>query len=289
MECVGGIWPLHALGPTFRSSVPYSIGQKNRLLEGLQRGRTTMFDAVKMAQEVEKVVCRGDMRKYYRFRTARFYGGIATADCVGCCLRCAFCWAWPAVVSYASVGKFYSPQQIAENLLTATRKKGFRRLRISGNEPTIGRDHLLKVLAHIPREYQFILETNGILIGHDHTYARDLASFPNLYVRVSLKGAAAAEFTRLTGAEAKGFDFQLSALENLVRVGVETFPAVMISFSSEKNVEGLRKRLAAIDPRFHDFEVEELAFYGDVEKRLRKANLGFHSAYQPGNIPPGQV
>lgn len=248
-----------------------------------------MFDAVKMAKEVEKVVCRGDWRKYYRFRAARFYGGIATADCVGCCLRCVFCWSWPTVVSYATTGKLYSPKQIAENLLSTARKKGFRRLRISGNEPTIGREHLLKVLSLIPQDYQFILETNGILLGHDETYGRDLASFPNLYVRVSIKGATAAEFARLTGAEAQGFDLQLRALENLVREGVETFPAVMVSFSTKKNLDGLRKRLAAIAPRFYDFEIEELAFYGDVEKRLRKAGLGYHSAHQPENIPLEQV
>ena len=49
-----------------------------------------MYDPVAHAAEVEKLVVRGSKRKYYRFRGARFYGGIATADCVGCCLKCAF-------------------------------------------------------------------------------------------------------------------------------------------------------------------------------------------------------
>jgi uncharacterized Fe-S cluster-containing radical SAM superfamily protein len=31
-----------------------------------------------------EVICKGNKRKYYRFRAGRFYGGIATADCMGC-------------------------------------------------------------------------------------------------------------------------------------------------------------------------------------------------------------
>jgi len=41
-----------------------------------------MDDPIKRAEELARVVTKGDLRKYYRFRPARFYGGIATADCV---------------------------------------------------------------------------------------------------------------------------------------------------------------------------------------------------------------
>ena len=102
-------------------------------------------------------------------------------------------------------GKFYLPQQVAEKLTTIAYKKRFRQVRISGNEPTLARDHLLQVLEQIPGDILFILETNGILIGHDSTYARDLSRFENLYVRMSMKGTSEAEFTRLTGAELSWF------------------------------------------------------------------------------------
>jgi uncharacterized Fe-S cluster-containing radical SAM superfamily protein len=46
-----------------------------------------MYDPLEKAEEDAKLVCQGHHRKYYRFRAARFYGGIAAADCVGCCLR----------------------------------------------------------------------------------------------------------------------------------------------------------------------------------------------------------
>jgi uncharacterized Fe-S cluster-containing radical SAM superfamily protein len=45
------------------------------------------YDPVRKAQETAELVCGGDLRAFYRFRPARFYGGIATADCLGCCLR----------------------------------------------------------------------------------------------------------------------------------------------------------------------------------------------------------
>lgn len=230
-----------------------------------------MFDPVKKAEEAAKIVCRGDLRKYYRFRPARFYGGIATADCVGCNLRCLFCWAWHNIVKPETTGFFLSPQQVADKVLKIARKKRFRRIRISGNEPTLSRDHLVKVLEQIPKQFLFILETNGILIGHDKTYAGDLARFENLYVRVSFKGTNEEEFSTLTGAEPAGFELQIKALESLCRAGVRVHPAVMSSFSPFDHVLALKKKLAIINPEFENIEVEELALYGDVEERLQKS------------------
>jgi uncharacterized Fe-S cluster-containing radical SAM superfamily protein len=237
--------------------------------------KEAQYDPVKRAEEMAKIVCRDDLRKYYRFRPARFYGGIATADCVGCCLRCIFCWSWRQVAKPQSYGHYYSPHDVAKELTKIARKKRLKLLRISGNEPTLGRGHLLRVLELIPPDLHFILETNGILIGHDRTYAQDLARFHNLHVRVSLKGANGDEFSTLTGAHPTGFTLQIQALENLLRAGVETHPAVMVSFSPAKHIEDLRNRLKHIDLSFQDIEIEELVLWGDVEERLRKKGLEF--------------
>jgi uncharacterized Fe-S cluster-containing radical SAM superfamily protein len=231
------------------------------------------FDPLEEANLAAQVVCRGDHRKYDRFRPAKFYGGIATADCLSCCLRCIFCWSWPKVIAPRRYGKFYSPAQVAGKLTHIALKKGFHQLRISGNEPTIARDHLIKVLELIPKNLLFILETNGILIGADESYARDLARFNNLYVRVSLKACNQKEFSALTGAIAKGFQLQLQALENLARFGVNVHPALMISFSSPEAVDAMKKRLGNIRRDFSEIEIEELVVYGDLEDRLIKANL----------------
>lgn len=232
-----------------------------------------MIDAVKKAEETANITCRSGRRKYYRFRAARFYGGIATADCVGCNLRCIFCWSWPNIVKPKAAGFFCSPEEVANRLIKIARKKGFYQIRISGNEPTIGRDHLLKVIALIPGEMRFILETNGILIGFDKTFAEDLARFENLYVRVSLKGTNEEEFSLLTGAEPGGFELQIKALQHLDDAGIQAHPAVMTGFSSIDNVNALRKRLGRINPGFAHIEVEDLMFYGNVEERLRRAGL----------------
>jgi uncharacterized Fe-S cluster-containing radical SAM superfamily protein len=247
------------------------------------------YDPIKRSEEAAKVVLRNDLRKYHRFRPARFYGGIATADCLGCCLRCIFCWSWPQGISPERFGQFYSPQQVAQRLTKIARNKGFRQMRISGNEPTIAREHLIKVLAHIPKDILFILETNGILIGHDKAYADELARHENIYVRISLKGCNEEEFSELTGADPKGFGLQLQALENLLRAGVNVHPAVMVSFSPLENVEALRRRLGKIDRDFEDIEIEELVLYGDVEPRLKSARIACSKAFHPDKIPPEQV
>jgi uncharacterized Fe-S cluster-containing radical SAM superfamily protein len=235
----------------------------------------SLIDPLELAEKVREVVRSGEKRKYYRFRPAPYYGGIATADCVGCCLKCLFCWSWNIIMQPEKVGRFYSPEEVARNLLSIARKKGFHQVRISGNEPTLHRSHLLGVLQLIPKEIHFILETNGILIGHDPSYAKDLSRFSNLYVRVSLKGACPDDFTRLTQAKPEGFNLQLKALESLVEEGVNCFPAVMSNFSSKEEIIRLRQRLKEIRADFEDFEEEELILYPFVMEHLQKAGLPF--------------
>jgi uncharacterized Fe-S cluster-containing radical SAM superfamily protein len=72
-----------------------------------------MYDPLELARQTTEIVCRGKERKYYRFRPARFYGGIATADCLGCNLRCAFYWAWEQVHQVDRLGGGYEPLAVA--------------------------------------------------------------------------------------------------------------------------------------------------------------------------------
>lgn len=248
-----------------------------------------MFDPVKLAELTKNEVSRGDSRKYYRFRPARFYGGIATADCVECCLRCVFCWAWKVVSNPSGHGGFYDPEAVAGRLTGIARKKRLAQMRISGNEPTIGWEHLMKVLELINGKYLFILETNGILLGANKEYAGDLSKFKNLYVRISLKGTNEEEFSSLTGAVPEGFGLQLNALENLVSYKVKGHPACMISFSPPENREALKKRLGTIHHSFREFEVEEIILYRHVEERLKKLQVAYFTGYRPDNVPPEQI
>jgi uncharacterized Fe-S cluster-containing radical SAM superfamily protein len=248
-----------------------------------------VFDPVKLSESTKGVVCRDNLRKYYRFRPSRFYGGISTADCVGCCLRCVFCWSWNIVLNPVHYGNFYLPEEVVKRLFRISEKKHLKQIRISGNEPTICWEHLIELLDLIDSRYLFILETNGILIGKDEGYAKDLSRYKNLYVRVSLKGTREDEFSRLTGAHPEGFRLQLKALENLVRFKVNGYPACMISFSPQENIRDLRQRLKSIHSEFKDFEVEELILYPHVKERLKKLNIPYYSAFRPASIPSEQI
>lgn len=234
-----------------------------------------MFDPVDLAKKTEKLVCKGDERKYYRFRSAKFYGGIATADCVGCNIRCAYCWAWNMVNSPAKSGGFYSSEEVSSKLVSIAKREGFRQVRISGNEPTIGNAHLLSVLEKIPKDMTFILETNGILIGHDKAYARELSKFDNLHVRVCLKGTNHKEFGRFTGADPDAFEYQLKALEELERNRVKYHPALGgADLIQAENIEWLKERLAQINPDLPDhLELEQVIRYPAVVKRLKKLTV----------------
>ena len=247
-----------------------------------------MYDPLELAQETAKIVCRGTARKYYRFRPARFYGGIATADCLGCNLRCAFCWAWEQVHQVHRLGKFYEPLEVARRLGAIARKKGFSQVRLSGNEPTLGMPHLLEVLSHLPEGLAFILETNGIILGAEKKWAQELAAFPQVFARGSLKGCTPEEFSRLTGASSERFMLQLQALEHLLAAGVDCHAAVMVSFSPEEVRERLRQLLTAIHPALRDFEVEELILYPAVAARLAKRGLSYLSGYSPDGLPADQ-
>lgn len=234
-----------------------------------------MVNPVESAKQIEKLVSRNLDRKYYRFRPAKFYGGIATADCVGCNLSCVFCWSQKYNIDPKKYGRFYSPKSVAEKLMEVAKKNNFHQCRISGGEPLINFRHLLKVLENISnKNLKLILETNGILIGCYENYARQLSAYKDfIQVRVSFKGSTPEEFSKLTGADAGFFEYQIEALKNLYKADVPCHPAVMISFSRSESIEKLRDRLETINPSFYDIEEETALMYGDVKKRLSDAGL----------------
>jgi uncharacterized Fe-S cluster-containing radical SAM superfamily protein len=243
-----------------------------------------MYDAVKRHLAMEKMVMLGERRKYWRSRVDRWYGGIVSLDVVGCGLLCKFCWVRDDVLYRpGKIGEYLGPEEVARRLLNLSRSSGIRQMRVTGGEPTIGKSHLLRVLDLLEgKGIQFILETNGILIGYDEDYAKDLADYDFIHVRVSLKGCNEEEFTLLTGAKPEGFHLQLKALENLVKANVSCHPACMVSFSSKESREALLNRLG---PLAEEFEVEELILYPRVKRRLDFYGLRYLAAYHPSGVP----
>ncbi len=228
-----------------------------------------MYNPIELSKKTESIVIKGDMKKYYRFRPTRFYGGIATADTVGCNLRCKFCWSSNSVWNAKNAGDFYSPDMVSEKLNNIARKKGYHQVRISGGEPTIGRNHLVKLLTNIHSDFLFILETNGILLGHDKKYVEELSKFKNLHVRVCLKGCNSEEFSWLTGAES-GFDYQIKALEYLQEENMK-FNIALVSVKDGK--KELFNRLSDMGLGKIMIEEEEIKLYPQVRNRLEKERI----------------
>jgi len=252
-----------------------------------------MYDPLARHCAIQSIVTRdtaqGQLRKYYRFRADRWYGGIATADVVGCGMLCKFCWVSKNILEQPdALGQFLAPEEVAQKLVRVANSRRLAQMRLSGGEPTIGRAHLLKVLSEIEeqRRFRFILETNGILLGADPSYCDDLAAFGCLHVRVSLKGSCEDEFEKLTGANGEGFKQQLEALRNLRKARVSCHPAVMSSFSTKRSMCQLRDRVSQIEQRLvSDLEVEELIRYPRVERQLQRYGLMPSVSHDPRNVP----
>ena len=236
----------------------------------------TLYDPLTLTEETEKIVVKGKLRRYYRqVRGEKWYGGISSAYCCGCNLRCVFCWSGFPRDHPDKIGEFYSPEQVFNNLRQVASRCGYPQLRITGNEPTIGKDHLFGVLELVDQSnFRFILETNGILIGHDRHYAEQLFRFRNLHVRVSFKATGPKEFSRLTGAKPEAFEMQLEALKNLLNAEVSFHPALMMSFTSNAGIQQLKNRLQSIDQSLaENLEEEYVILYPPVVERLKKAGI----------------
>jgi uncharacterized Fe-S cluster-containing radical SAM superfamily protein len=186
------------------------------------------YDPIELIGLTEEKVCQGDARKYTDFYCVSVYGGISTGYLVGCCLRCVFCWVNPSRDFPDRYGRFYTSDQVAERLTANARRQGVSKLRISGGEPTLGRDHLLGVLDRTDGcGFTFILETNGIPLGHDPDYAQALAQYRDVHVRVSLKAGSAAGFEVRTGAQGEYWELPFQAIERLMAAGVSFHVAAM--------------------------------------------------------------
>jgi uncharacterized Fe-S cluster-containing radical SAM superfamily protein len=251
------------------------------------------FDPLELAKETEKIVTRegkeGLERKYAGIYSVPVYRGIATGYAVGCCLRCIYCWSNWSRDFPERFGTFYDPKEVAYRLfkaaeegITAPGWKRYRvlkvnKLRLSGCEPTLGKEHLLAVLGYVKdSKYPlFILETNGILLGADSEYVKQLVELKEkLYVRVSFKAATPEGFTQRTGAIGSYYEFPFKALKNLLDEGVYARAAAMtnpkVMPKDERRI--LIERLCEIDPSTNystTLEEEQIDAYDTTIKRLK--------------------
>ena len=244
-----------------------------------------MIDPIRLANELKNVVCKssngGYERLYWRFRGGKWYGGIATADCVGCNLSCVFCGPILYMTKKKIKGKFYNPASVVNRLTNIAFGKNYKYLRVSGGEPTVCFEHLVQVIEEAEKyPFIFILETNGILIGYDKKLASRLSDFEKVHVRVSIKGTNEEEFSKLTGARGEFFKYQLKAIENLSEAGVSFHPAVVASFSKPEGVKGLTREISEINLEAAEhLEIEYITLYKHVVESLKRNNIKPLKAY----------
>ena len=241
------------------------------------------FDPLIRAREVEELVMEGLARKYYRFRPARYYGGIATADLVGCPFLCAYCWNYARNLHpELSRDRYYSPDEVAKRLLAIMKRKRFNKVRLSGAEPILGEqsfEHLYKVLEGIYKANpmcDFILETNGLLIGCEERFVQELSHFERLQVRVSLKGFDEESFEAISGSNRKYFDLPIKGLKDLIGNGINAWPAIMYEIFGPEGMGKINKTLMEYGIRPEELEIEYLEPYPFVLENLNKRSISLY-------------
>lgn len=245
------------------------------------------YDPIILTRMAERTVVNGNKRKYARLsRPLRFYGGITSAQEVGCNLRCKFCFSDKPVRRPQSTGRFYTPKEVFNALTKGAKKNGHRLISASASEGTLGKKHLFELLTLVDQsDFIFVLETNGMTLGHDSEFAKQLAQFKNLHVRVSIKGCSPKEYNQLTGATSESYDLPYKALQYLMDAGVSCNVCLMISFSTSENIDKAETRLAEIRPGLlKSLEKENITLFPKVAARLKNENIAPNTIRHGGKI-----
>jgi len=233
------------------------------------------FDPLKLASQTEEIVCKGNSRKYTDFYCTGVYRGISTGYTVGCFLRCVFCWVDWSRDFPSREGEFFSPLQVFYKLAENADKAGYKKVRISGGEPTLCPEHLIAVLdLSSETHFLFILETNGLLLGNDPEYVNKLKKYKNIHVRVSLKAGTPEGFERRTGGKGEFYELPFKAIEYLKKAGISFHAAAMTDsrLMSEDERAKMLNKLKSID--YQDYlEEERCDSYSSAVERLEKAGF----------------
>ena len=239
----------------------------------------SLFDPVALSLLIKDIICKESSMKYGEFYRSGPHGGVSTGYVTGCCLRCIFCWTDKSRDEPERYGKFYSPEEAFEELMQNANIKGIKRLRLSGGEPTICRDHLFRLLTLIQGTDSIMtIETNGILLGNDEGYVEKLSQYNQFHVRVSLKAGTPEGFQRITGAQADFYELPYRGLKYLMKYKMSFHAAAMtdqkIMATDERNA--LLKKLKEIG--YDNFlEEETCSPYPNTIQRLKEAGLSVFS------------
>jgi uncharacterized Fe-S cluster-containing radical SAM superfamily protein len=176
-------------------------------------------------------------------------------------------------------GEFLSPEEVVEKLIRIAERKNCNKFRVSGGEPILGRSsfsHLLRILELIKekfRRFEFIIETNGLILGYYPELIKNLKEFKNfIFVRISIKGWDEDSFEKVSGAKKEYFTYPVEALKNLKKNGIVAWPAIMYEIFGDNGLRKIKEKLKneGIET---EVEVEYLERYPFVEENLKKRGL----------------
>lgn len=248
------------------------------------------FNPLKLTKETEKMVCKGTSRKYWDFTSHRIIDIAYVHPLVaGCNLRCVFCFTPKEVRDEPHMGleTLLSPQQIIDKARFHFKKerafyKGkpyqiVKIFNITGTEPTVGRQHLIKLASLAENEESidyFVIDTNGILLGADKSYVSSLSKYPKCMLCLGLKAGTPERFEQITGAQARFYDLPFKAIEYCLDYKLKfnlcamTDPRIM----PQKEKEALHSKLCDIDPFLEKAARDQILLPFPIAiKRLEKA------------------
>lgn len=227
------------------------------------------FDPIKRSYEMEEIVMLEDARRYYRFRYAGYYGGVCTGDATGCNLLCAYCWNYfrneNPNLGIKDLG-YLTPRVVARRFKAMGKNHSCNKFRISGCEPFLGEastQHLAAIIKSMPSS-NFIVESNGLMLGFNPALIGHLSRLDNVLIRVAVKADNPKTFEQVTGAKGEFQPFQITAIKELRAEGINVSVAYMDQFL-DPNLLGLGSD--------EDFDNEGLRYYKSTKARLRERGL----------------
>ena len=249
--------------------------------------QTHGYDPIKLTAITEKIVIDGNKRKYANLaRKLRFYGGIISATEVGCNLRCKFCFSDEPVRKPKVTGKFYTPKEVFNALSKSAKKNKCNLISASASEGTLGKEHLFELLEFVDKsDLIYVLETNGMTLGNDPEFSKELSRFKNLHVRVSIKGCTKGEYVNLTNAYPDSYELPYKALGYLIDNKVSCNACISVSFSNKDSISIAEEKLYNIRPGLlKSLEKEYITLFPKVKNRLEKYGVLPNKIRQFGKI-----
>ena len=155
-------------------------------------------------------------------------------------------------------------------------------MRLSGAEPILGKqsfEHLYQVLKDIYKAnpgLDFILETNGLLLGYVPGFVQRLSQFERLGVRVALKGYDEQSFEDISGSQRRFFELPIKGLGNLIKRGINAWPAIMYEMFELEGIGKISQRLKGYEIRPEELEIEYLEPYSFVLENLERRSISLY-------------